>query len=145
MKNTVLAAALASAALATPALSQDVHISTYNGSYEDARFSLENAIVNRGLVIDYVSHVGDMLTRTGADVGSNEHLFSEAEIFVFCSASVSRQVMEEDPANLAHCPYGIFVAERRGQVTMGFRDYPAGAMDMVETMLAEIVEEAADF
>ena len=145
MKSMILAAVIGAAALAGPASAQDVHISTYNGSYEDARFSLENAIIDRGLVIDYVSHVGDMLTRTAADVGSDEHLYSEAEIFVFCSASVSRQVMEQNPANLAHCPYGIFVAERRGQVTMGFRDYPAGAMDMVETMLAEIVAEAADF
>lgn len=145
MKNTRVAASLACLMAAAPALADGPHVTTYHGSYEDARFAVENAIINRGLVIDYVSHVGDMLIRTNADVGGKEHLFSEAEIFLFCSAAVSRQVMEADPMNIAHCPYGIFVTERRGQVSIGYRDYPDGAMNMVEEMLAEIVEEATDF
>ncbi|MEO0938053.1 MAG: DUF302 domain-containing protein [Pseudomonadota bacterium] len=128
-----------------PAIAGDSHITRYNGSYEDARFAVEQAIVNQGLVIDYTSHVGDMLSRTAGDVGGGEHLFSEAEIFVFCSARVSREVMEEDPMLIAHCPYGIFVAERRGQVMIGYRDYPAGPMDKVEALLAGIVTEATDF
>lgn len=145
MKNNIFGAVIASAALALPALANGPHLTAYNGSYEDARFAVENAIINRGLVIDYVSHVGDMLMRTNEDVGGTEHLFSEAEIFLFCSAAVSRQVMEMDPMNIAHCPYGIFVTERRGKVTIGYRDYPEGPMDIVEALLAEIVAEAADF
>ncbi|MEM9911353.1 MAG: DUF302 domain-containing protein [Pseudomonadota bacterium] len=145
MKNNIFSAALALFFGANLAYAEEPHVSTYNGAYEDARFAVETAIVNRGLVIDYVSHVGDMLIRTNEDVGGNEHLFSEAEIFVFCSAIVSRQVMEADPMNLAHCPYGIFVAERRGKVMIGYRDYPEGPMDLVEDMLADIVTEAAEF
>lgn len=145
MKNSLFAAALAVAFGALPASAEDTHVTTYNGAYDDARFAVETAILNRGLVIDFVSHVGDMLIRTNADVGGKEHLFSEAEIFVFCSAVVSRQVMEIDPMNLAHCPYGIFVAERRGKVMIGYRDYPEGPMDLVEKMLAAIVTEAAEF
>lgn len=145
MKIKFFAAALAYALCAFPAWAEGPHVTTYNGAYEDARLAVETAIVNHGLVIDYVSHVGDMLIRTNEDVGGSEHLFSEAEIFIFCSAIVSRQVMEIDPMNLAHCPYGIFVAERRGKVMIGYRDYPEGPMDLVEDMLAEIVTEAAEF
>lgn len=114
----------------------------YKGSFEDAKFSVESAIVGKGLVIDYVSHVGEMLNRTGKDVGSNVRLFDEADIFVFCSAVVSRKVMEIDPMNIAHCPYGIFVAEREGKVTVGYRNYPKGAMQEVQKLLNEIAKEA---
>lgn len=127
---------------AVPALAQEPVTYTYDGSYDDATFAVETAIVNQGLVIDYVSHVGDMLNRTGEDVGSDTKLFDNAQIFLFCSAVVSREVMEADPMNIQHCPYGIFVAEREGTVTIGHRDYPDGAMDKVEALLDGIIQEA---
>ena len=123
----------------------ETRVVTYDGSFEDARFSVENAIVNAGLVIDYVSHVGDMLNRTGEDVGSDADLFKAADIFVFCSATISREVMEADPLNLAHCPYGIFVAENGDGVIVGRRDYPDGPMDKVEALLDGIIDEATSF
>jgi uncharacterized protein (DUF302 family) len=114
----------------------------FDGSFEDAAFSVESAIVGKGLVIDYVSHVGEMLNRTGADVGSDVTLFNEADIFVFCSAVVSRKVMEADPMNIAHCPYGIFVADQGGKVMVGYRTYPEGPMQEVQALLDDIVREA---
>lgn len=114
----------------------------YDGSFEDAAFSVESAIVGQGLVIDYVSHVGEMLNRTASDVGSDVELFDEADIFVFCSAVVSRKVMEADPMNIAHCPYGIFVADQKGQVIVGYRNYPEGPMQEVQALLEGIVREA---
>ena len=139
MKKLVLAVTLGFAA---PAWAGEAITTPFDGAFDDATFAVESAIVGRGLVIDYVSHVGEMLNRTGADVGSDIMLFKEADIFLFCSAVVSREVMEDDPMNIAHCPYGIFVAETDDGVTVGYRDYPAGAMDKVETLLAEIVAEA---
>lgn len=130
--------------LATPTLADEPMITQYDGSFEDAAFAVESAIVGRGLVIDYVSHTGEMLNRTGADVGSAKALFKEADIFLFCSAVVSRQVMEADPMNIQHCPYGIFVAEDENGVMIGHRDYPDGAMQAVEDLLKEIVAEAAE-
>ena len=50
--------------------------------------------------------------------------------------------MEADPMNIAHCPYGIFVAEREGKVMVGYRTYPEGAMQDVQALLDEIVKEA---
>ncbi|WP_050927549.1 hypothetical protein [Aestuariivita boseongensis] len=139
MKKLVLAFALAAAA---PAWAGDAITTPFEGSFEDATFAVESAIVGRGLVIDYVSHVGDMLNRTGADVGSDVEIFKAADVFLFCSAVLSREVMEDDPMNIAHCPYGIFVADTADGVIVGYRDYPDGAMAKVEDLLAEIVTEA---
>jgi uncharacterized protein (DUF302 family) len=117
----------------------------FEGSFEDATFAVENAVVNRGLVIDYTSHVGEMLNRTGADVGSEVKIFENADIFLFCSAVVSREVMEADPMNIVNCPYSIFVAETQEGVMIGYRDYPEGPMDKVEALLEEIVAEAVAY
>ena len=115
----------------------------FDGSFDDATFAVETAIVGRGLVIDYVSHTGEMLARTAADVGSDVALFEAADVFLFCSAVLSRKVMEADPMNIAHCPYGIFVAERGGEVMIGHRTYPDGPMQEVQALLDDISREAA--
>jgi uncharacterized protein (DUF302 family) len=124
------------------AVAQDAITYPFDGSFEDASFAVENAIIDRGLVIDFTSHVGDMLNRTGADVGSNVAIFDNAQIFLFCSAAVSRRVMEADPMNIMHCPYGIFVADMGGEVMIGHRDYPDGPMQEVEALLDAIILEA---
>ena len=135
-----LGLSLALAPLAATA--QDAVTFDYPGSFDDASFAIENAIINRGLVIDFTSHVGDMLNRTGDDVGATADLFDNAQIFLFCSAAISRRVMEADPMNIVHCPYGIFIAEREGAVTIGHRDYPDGPMQEVEALLDAIILEA---
>ena len=142
LPRRIVVAALCASALAAPVAAQEAVTYPFEGSFEDAAFAVESAILDRGLVIDAVSHVGEMLARTGEDVGSEVELFGQADIFLFCSAVVSREVMEADPMNIAHCPYGIFVAERDGGVIVGHRTYPDGAMQKVETMLDEIVQEA---
>lgn len=141
MRRFILAGVLALAAGPGSAADQAVTY-PFEGSFGDATFAVENAIVGRGLVIDYVSHTGDMLNRTGADVGSTKELFVAADIFLFCSAQVSRQVMEADLMNIAHCPYGIFVADQAGDVMIGYRTYPEGPMQDVQALLDEIVQEA---
>ena len=140
LTTTVLAAGLA-----MPALADGVTVYATPASFEDAAFGVESAITNRGLVIDYVSHVGEMLERTRADVGSDVALFRAADIYIFCSAVVSRKVMEADPDNIAHCPYGVFVREAAegGQVEIGFRTMPDGPMQEVQALLDEIAREAA--
>ena len=141
MRKTLAALVL----LASPALAEEPVLLPYDGSFDDASFAVESAIVDRGLVIDFVSHVGDMLNRTGADVGSGAKIFDAANIFLFCSAVVSREVMEADPANIQHCPYGIFVMEKDGEVMIGHKSYPDGPMQKVETLLRDIAKEASEF
>lgn len=132
-------------AFASPALSEDFSTTyPYDGSFEDALFSVETAILNKGLVIDHRSHTGEMLERTRADVGGKK-LYDGADIFLFCSAQVSRQVMEADPALIAFCPYNIFVTDIGGVVQLGYRNYPEGPMDAVEELLDGIIQEALDF
>lgn len=138
-----LTSALVGLMMASSALADDIAtVRDFDGSFEDATFSVESAIVGQGLVIDYVSHTGEMLNRTAADVGSDEKIFEAADIFLFCSAVVSRKVMEADPMNIAHCPYAIFVTEREGRVTVGYRNYPEGPMQDVQALLEGIVAEA---
>ena len=144
MKTRIAAAALA-LAVATPALAEGPVTTTVSGAFDDVQFDIETAITDAGLVIDAVNKVGEMLERTREDVGGTEVLFTQAQVFNFCSAVVSRQVMEADPMNLQHCPYAIFVAERPdapGEIMVGRRAYPAGAMDAVAGLLDGIIADA---
>lgn len=114
-------------------------------SFEDVTFGLENAILDAGLVIDSVSHTGDMLERTKADVGSDVTLYLNADVYSFCSAKISREVMEADPMNIVFCPYDIFIMvrpETPDVTTIGFRTFPDGPMKKVETLLDGIARAA---
>lgn len=137
--------ATATLALAGAAAANEAAVTyDYDGSFDDAVFALENAIIGRGLVVDHVSHTGEMLARTGADLGSDVEIFAAADVYLFCSAKLSREVMEADPTNIVHCPYSIYVADRDGTVTLGHRAYPEGEMQKVQTLLADIVKEAME-
>lgn len=143
MKHLVLAAALSMTA--TLAAADSAVTYSVDQDYDDVTFGLESAITDRGLVIDAVSHVGDMLERTKADVGSDVTIFDKAEIYSFCSAAISRKVMEADPMNLQFCPYGIFVMQlpgEEGKTTIGYRVMPEGPMKEVEMLLDGIVKDA---
>ncbi len=142
MKNMFIAA-VAALGFATTAVADQAITYDFDGSFDDATFGVESAIVDRGLVIDYVSHVGEMLNRTGADVGSDTKIFEAADVFLFCSAVLSRKVMEADPMNITHCPYGIFVADQAGKISIGYRALPEGPMQDVQALLDEIAREAA--
>lgn len=114
-------------------------------SFDDVVFGLESAILDKGLVIDSVSHVGDMLARTKEDVGSDVDLYPHADVYSFCSAALSRKVMEADHTNIRFCPYDIFVAvmpNTPDQVTIGFETYPDGPMKEVEALLDSIARSA---
>ncbi|SFB03965.1 hypothetical protein SAMN05421688_2442 [Poseidonocella pacifica] len=135
---------LAAILLATPLAAQDAITYTSSQSFEDVLFGLESAILDEGLVIDSRSKVGDMLERTREDVGSDVVLYEEAEVLSFCSARVSRQVMEADPMNIVFCPYDIFVASLPGadETIIGFRTYPDGPMMEVQNLLDSIAKAA---
>lgn len=141
MRRTTIAFCVA----ASPALAQEPVLLPFDGSFEDANFAVESTIVGRGLGVEFVSHVGDMLNRTGADVGSDKKIFDQANIYLFCSAVLSREVMEADPLNLQFCPYKIFITEIDGKVMIGHRSYPDGPMQKVEELLTDMVTEASEF
>ena len=141
MKKLIAAIAL----VASPAFAQEIVTYDTDQGFDDVVFGLETAIVGEGLVIDSVSHVGDMLERTREDVGSDVMLYEKADVYSFCSAAVSREVMEADIMNIAYCPYDIFVMVRSDapdMTTIGYLGYPEGPMKKVEALLDGIVRSA---
>lgn len=125
---------------------------TVQGSFEDVRDDVEMAITDRGMKINNVSHIGNMLARTGKDIGATRQIFGQAEALEFCSATVSRRMMEADPHNIVFCPYIIYVYTLPGEkdrVYVAFRrPLPVGspesraALAAVEKLLTEIVADA---
>lgn len=132
---------------AAPALAADPVLYEAEGDFADIAGAVEDAIINAGLVIDSTSHVGAMLNRTKADVGGEKDIYTQADVFSFCSAVVSRKVMERDPLNIQSCPYGIFVyelADAPGKITVGHRDYAAEDLPEVQELITGIVGNALD-
>lgn len=92
--------------------------------FDDVRDDLKAAIEAKGLVIDHHSFFNSMIERTGKDLGATRKVYTDAQAFVFCSAALSRRMMEADPANAALCPYAITVyttAQAPGTVHVAYR------------------------
>jgi hypothetical protein len=139
----VLAVGLALCFSAAPSLAQESGLKLYSkkGSFEDVKFELQNAIVGRGLVVDFNGNVGGMLERTGADVGSTTPIYKHAEYFTFCSAKLSRATMEAEAANVGYCPYVVFIYETAaapGGIHVGYRSPPLHGSDASKATLAEV-------
>lgn len=148
MKAITIISAVAASVLAVSQAMADVQTRETDQAFGDVVQAAENAIINRGYKIDYHGFIGDMLKRTAEDVGADKTLYKDAEFMTFCSAVLSRKVMEENPGDIAYCPYVVFVYERAdtpGKVTVGYRELPSGgARDEVNTLLGKIIDEAAE-
>lgn len=137
------------------ATSADIVVRTVEGDYASVREAIEFAITNRGLVVDHVQHIGDMLARTGKDIGASKQVYTDANAFQFCSASISRETMEADPNNIAFCPYIVFaytLPDQPKKVYVGYRRPPMtgsaqskAALKKVEELLEGIVQEATSW
>jgi hypothetical protein len=95
-----------------------------DGEFSEIKENLRLAIENQGLVINYVAQVGGMLERTGEDLGFTDHLYSAGDVLEFCSADLTRAMVEADPANLVFCPYAIHVYELNaepGKIYAGYK------------------------
>lgn len=130
----------------------EIAVQSKAGTFEDVKSALVFAVENRGLVVSTVSHVGEMLERTGRDLGDPERIFVQGEVLEFCSAVLSRQVMEADPHTIAFCPYtiavyvlpqepaSVYVSYRRPVLPAGHK--AAQSLEAVDRLLSEIVQEA---
>lgn len=146
MKKLICALA-AALMLAGPAVAETAITYTTDETFDDVTFGIESAIEGAGLVIDSVSHTGDMLERTREAAGSDMVLFTHADIYGFCSAKISREVMEADITNVRFCPYHIFVyvrPETPDETVVGFNSFPEGPMKKVEALLDGIVRDALE-
>lgn len=79
------------------------------GSFDEVKQTLELAIGNQGLVIAHWSEVAEMLARTGEDLGLGKPVYLHGGVVEFCSATLSRKMMEADPTNMVLCPYAIAI------------------------------------
>jgi uncharacterized protein (DUF302 family) len=124
------------------------------GSYDEIADLLAIAIEKQGLVVANRAPVGEMLDRTGKDLGLPETIYERAEVLQFCSATHSRRLMQSDPTLLALCPFGIGIYTLPGQPGVvhlvyrrmsaaGARPEAADALKGVDAMLRAIVDEAA--
>ena len=129
------------------------------GEFADVLQDVKDAIIDRGLVIDYVGHVDTMLERTSETVGSVTERgvkspFLAAKYVQFCSAKLTHDAVSANPYNIAVCPYVVFVFEERaapGQIVVGYRRPIPGpsrltrrALNKIEAMLSEIMAEATE-
>ena len=114
-------------------------------SFVDTREAIVLAVENRGLVINFTSHIADMLERTGVDIGGAKKIFEQAEIIEFCSAGLSRKMMEADPHNIVLCPFAISIYTLPGDkdgTWVAYRKPQGKSAAMVEGLLKEITAEA---
>jgi uncharacterized protein (DUF302 family) len=128
------------------AADEHMKVVVVKGDYASVKDDVVAAIDQRGLVVNSVSHIGDMLERTGRDLGRTRRIYDKAEVVEFCSAVVSRNLMEADPRNVVYCPFSIAVYTlpgRAGEVFLAYRKYPAGAptsqvTELVEGIIADV-------
>jgi len=125
---------------------------TAKGVFGDVNNNVADAILNRGYVIDYHGFVGNMLKRTGKDLGSSKVYYKDAEFYQFCSAKLTRTAVAVDPGNIGYCPYVVVVYELEsapGVIRVGYRPLPQTgsaaskmALGNINAVLDSIVREA---
>ncbi|MEA3275066.1 MAG: DUF302 domain-containing protein [Pseudomonadota bacterium] len=74
-------------------------------AFEDVIEGVKMGIQERGMYINNVMHMAEMLERTGKDLGMDEKIYEKAESVEFCSAVLSRKMTSEDPSRIVNCPF----------------------------------------
>jgi len=130
-----------------------VVIRSVQADYDQVWDDLTTALNNRGLVISSVSHVGEMLARTGKALKATKKLFARAKVMEFCSAVISRKMMSANPHYIAFCPYQIMVyslPDKPGTVYLAYRHLLWGkgadrqALQPVEKLLDGLISEVIE-
>ena len=121
-------------------------------AFDDVLQGLKLAIEERGMYINNVMHMGEMLERTGKDLGMDQKLYERAESVEFCSAVLSREMTGEDPARIVNCPFIISVytlPDKAGTTYVVHREIPqdqiegSAVMAKIAAMLKDVAQSAA--
>ncbi|MGD8207993.1 MAG: DUF302 domain-containing protein [Thiohalocapsa sp.] len=120
-----------------------------DSSFGDVMDALKLAIQERGMYINNVMNMGEMLDRTGKDLGMDEPIYAQAESVEFCSAVLSRKMTAEDPGRIVYCPFIISVytlPDQSGTTYLAHRTVPASATEGSAVMqeVAQMLEAIAD-
>jgi hypothetical protein len=142
---------------ALPAIAKDAHphVET-QGVFSEVIQDLQDAIINRGFVVDFVGHVDTMLNRTSdasksvTETGSRSP-FLNAKYVQFCSAKLTHEAVSANPYNVVICPHVFFAFEDKakpGRIIVGYRRPAPGpskrskkAFAKVDDLMMEIVKE----
>lgn len=119
------------------------------GDYETVKAFLLAEIQQRGLVVNRIGDVNDMLGRTAGAVGATVTAFLNAEAILFCKADLSHNITHANPHNVVLCPYSIVVYETRaepGTIYLGYRASGEGdpAVRIVNRLLDDIIRRAIE-
>lgn len=121
-RNVILIVALLSSA--TTAAANPVVTKKIEGDYFDVSRSVRSAIIGKGINVAHVLPASTMLHRTGSAFGYKDDIYSNAQIFEFCSAKISQKLSRLDPENIVLCPFTIGVyslVKEPGLVYLSYR------------------------
>lgn len=121
------------------------------GSFNEVKDNIKNAIVGRGLNIANELHASDMLNRTGPDLGFPDAIYTHAETVEFCSASISHKLVQANLHNVVLCPFGISIYELVAEPQTIYLSYrrpladsdSAEAAQEVEDLIQGIIQDAS--
>lgn len=143
VKTTLIGAfATICIAFAAQAPAQEYAVYESESGFEDVMDALKLAIQERGMYINNVMHMGEMLDRTGKDLGMDEQIYTHADSIEFCSAVLSRRMTAENPMRIVNCPFIVAVytlPDQPDTTYVAHRVIPAA-----ETENSTVMQEVAD-
>jgi uncharacterized protein (DUF302 family) len=123
-----------------------------HGKFEDVRDWVKQSIEGRGLTVNHTNYIAKMLERTGSAVGDTRLVYTNGEQFEFCSAVISRKMMEADPHAIVMCPNIISIYTRPNEsdtVYVAYRKLPPThnkalnkALSEVNSLISGIIKDA---
>ena len=151
MKKFLAVCAIACMPLSAMAADAYTVLFKTQGTFQDVRDSLQFAIEGKGLKINHTNKIAEMLARTGPEIGATRQVYVDGEQFEFCSATISRKMMEADPNAMVMCPYivSVYTVPNDKSVYIAYRKpgptrNPAlkKALADVEKLLNDIIKQA---
>ncbi len=120
-----------------------------SGDYQTIKAFLLAEIRGRGLVVNRIGDVNDMLGRTAGAVGATVTAYRHAEAILFCKADLSHNITNANIHNIVLCPYSIVIYEPRsrpGTVFLGYRGTGSElpAVRIINRLLDEIIQQVVD-
>jgi uncharacterized protein (DUF302 family) len=111
------------------------------GDFATVRDLVAASVEGQGLKITHFNKIAEMLDNTAGAVGDAKKIYLNAEQMEFCSATVSRQMMEADPNNIVACPYIISVYNLPSDpktVYVAYRKPPVGTTPKTQAAFAAV-------
>ena len=153
LSRLVLVALLVTATC-TATADEEYAVYESESGFSDVMDGLKLAIQQRGMFINNVMHMNEMLERTGEDLGLGGPLYGQAESVEFCSAVLSRKMISEDPRRIVNCPCIIAVYTLPGEPNTTYVAHRtissaeterSEAMKEVAAMLKNVAEDAVSW